>query len=86
MGRQGRLREGDGVAPLRVAPAALAGHKAEVGLELMRMGEALNVVDRGDEGGGRHRPDARHGAQALDARIVSGQVLDRLVSNRRAGG
>ena len=32
---------GDGAAALRVAGAVLAGHEAEVGLELMRVGEAL---------------------------------------------
>ena len=48
----------------------------------MRVGEALDVVDRGDKGGGGHGPDTRHGAQALDALIVSGHVLDRLVGIR----
>ena len=43
---------GDRVAVLRVAGAVLAGHEAEVGFELMRVTEALGVVDRGEEGGG----------------------------------
>ena len=68
---------GDGPAALRVARTGLARYEAEVGLELMRVGEALDVVDGGDEGGGGHGPDARDGAQALDAFIVSGHVLDR---------
>jgi hypothetical protein len=49
---------------------------------LVRVGEALDVVDGGDEGGGGHGPDARDGAQALDTLIVSGHALDRLVGIR----
>ena len=67
---------GDGAAPLRVTRAVLARDEAEVGLELVRVDEALDVVDRGDECGGRHRPDAGDRAQALDALIVSGYVLE----------
>src|SRR5712691_7176418 len=90
--RDGRLDEqparaagaglGDGTAALRVARAVLARHEAEIGLELVRVGEALDVVDRGDKGGGGHGPDARDGAQTLDALIVSGHTLDRLVGIR----
>lgn len=42
----------------------------------------LDLVDRGDEDGGGHGPDAGDGAQALDARIVADDVLDRLVGGR----
>jgi hypothetical protein len=42
-------RLGDRTAPLRLARAVLAGHKAEVGFELMRVAEALRVVDGGNE-------------------------------------
>ena len=48
----------------------------------MRVLEALDVVDRGDEGGGVHGPDTRHRAQALDTLIVSSHALDRLVGIR----
>src|SRR6266852_4935675 len=43
---------GDGAAALGVTGAGLAGHEAEVGLEVMGVAEALRIVDRGDEGGG----------------------------------
>jgi hypothetical protein len=46
---------GDGTAALDLAGAVLAGHEAEVGFELMRVAEALGIVDRGDEGGGGDR-------------------------------
>jgi hypothetical protein len=49
---------------------------------VVRVGETLGVVERGNEGGGGHGPDARDRAQALDALIVSGHVLDRLVGIR----
>ena len=46
----------------------------------MRVGEALDVVDRGDKGGSGYGPDAGDGAQALDALIVSGHDEDGLVN------
>src|SRR4030095_7719337 len=73
---------GCGPAARRVALPVLERHEAEIGLELVRVGEALDVVDRGDEGGGGYGPDARDGAQALDTLIVSGHALDRLVGIR----
>src|ERR671919_1273451 len=73
---------GDGTTALGVARTGLARHEAEVGLELVRVVEALDVVDRGDKGGRGHGPDARDGAQALDALVVSGHALDRLIGIR----
>jgi hypothetical protein len=40
---------GDRAPALGLARAILAGREAEVGFELMRVAEALGVVDRGDE-------------------------------------
>ena len=77
---------GDRPAALRVARTVLARHEAEIGLELVRVGEALDVVDDGDEGGGGHGPDVRDGAQALDTLIVSGHALDRRVGIRELAG
>ena len=48
-------------------------------------GEVLGSAghrDRGDEGGGGHGPHAGDGAQALDALIMGGDALDRLVGIR----
>ena len=64
----------------RVSPELSSrGTRAEVGLEVVRVGETLGVVDRGDEGGGGDGPDAGDGAQAVDAFIASADLLDRLV-------
>ena|SRR5215831_7919488 len=49
---------GDRVAALRGARAVLPGHEAEVGFELMGVGEARDVVDGGEEGGGGDGADA----------------------------
>jgi hypothetical protein len=68
---------GDRAASLRVARAALAGHEAEVGFALMRVGEALRIINGGEEGGGGDGADARDGAQARDARVLDGEVFDR---------
>jgi hypothetical protein len=65
-----------------LAGAVLAGHEAEVGFELMRVAEALGIVDRGDEGGGGDRAHAGDGAQAWHPRILDGEVLDPLVGVR----
>ena len=73
---------GDRAAPLRVARAALAGHEAEVGFELMRVVEALGIIDGGEEGGGGNGADAGDGAQAQHARILDGEVFDRGVGVR----
>ena len=43
----------------------------------MRVGEALGVVDRREEGGGGDGADAGDGAQARHAGILDGEVLDR---------
>jgi len=48
----------------------------------MRMVEALGVIDRGEEGGGGDGTDAGDGAEARDARILDGEVLDPLVAIR----
>ena len=53
---------GDGAAALRLARAVLAGHETEIGFELMRVAEALGIVDRREEGGGGDGADARDGA------------------------
>jgi hypothetical protein len=66
---------GDGATALGLAGAVLAGHEAEVGFELMRVAEALGLVDGGEEGGGGEGADAGDGAQARDARILGGEVL-----------
>ena len=73
---------GDRAAPLRLARAALAGHEAEVGFELMRMVEALGIIDGGEEGGGGDGADAGDGAQAQHARNLDGEVFDRGVGVR----
>ena len=76
--RAARPGLGDGAAALRVAGVALTPDQAEVGLDLMGVAEALSIVDRSDEGGG-DGPDARHGAQSLDARILGSEVFDDLI-------
>ena len=73
---------GDPPAALGLARAPLAGHEAEVGLDLMRVREALGVVDRGDEGGGGDRPDAGDGVQARHAVVRTRDVRDPLVGVR----
>jgi hypothetical protein len=75
-------RLGDRAPALRLARAVLAGHEAEVGFELMRVAEALGIVDGGDEGGGGDGADAGNGAQARHARILDGEVFDRGVGVR----
>ena len=77
---------GDRAAALRLAGAVLAGHEAEVGFELMRVAEALGIVDGGEEGGGGDGADAGDGAQARHARILDGEVLDRARRSTRAAG
>src|SRR3989454_8098293 len=46
---------GDAAADLALPGAVLARDETEIRLELMRSGEAIGAVQRGDEGGGRHR-------------------------------
>jgi len=74
---------GDGTAALGLPRAVLAGHEAEVGFELMRVVEAPDVVDGGEEGGGGDGPDAGDGAQPGHARILDREVLDRGVGKRQ---
>jgi len=62
---------GNGAAALTLPGAEFARHQAEVRFDLMGTTEAADVVDRGDEGRGRHGPDAGDRAQALDALISS---------------
>ena len=50
---------GDGAAALRVTGAGLARDQAEVSLDLMRVAEALGIIQGGDEGGGGDRADGR---------------------------
>jgi hypothetical protein len=50
-------------AVLRLPRAELAWHQAEVGFDLVRVAEALGVIEGGDECGGGHRPDAGDRAQ-----------------------
>src|SRR5437867_5776129 len=73
---------GDVAAALSLARAELAWHEAKVRLDLVGVAEALDIVDRGDEGGGSHGPNAGDRAQALDALIVSGDALDHRVGVR----
>src|SRR5712691_6213303 len=72
----------DGAAALRLARAVLAGHEAEIGFELMRMVEAPDVVDGGEEGGGGDGADAGDRAQPWHAGILDREVLDRRVRVR----
>ena len=73
---------GDRAPALRLARAALAGHQAEVGLERMRVAEAVGIVDGGEEGGGGDGADAGDGAQARHPGILDGEVFDRGVGVR----
>ncbi len=77
--RAGVAGLGDPPAPLALPRAELARHQAEVGFHLVRAPEAADVIDRGDEGGRRDGANRGDGAQALDALIVSGDLLDHLV-------
>ena len=56
---------GDRAPALGLARAVLAGHEAEVGFELMRVMEALGVIDRGEEGGSGDGADAYSGASSV---------------------
>src|SRR3990172_3885833 len=62
----GRPGLGDVAAVLRLPRTELARHQAEGGFDLVRVAEALGVIEGGDEGGGGHGPDAGDGAQALN--------------------
>ena len=81
--KEGRhLRSGPGTAvmgPRRCVSPELhsRGTRPKVGLELVRGGEALDILDRGGEGGGGHVPHAGNGAQGLDALIMGGDALQR---------
>ena len=75
-------RLGDRAPALRLARAALAGHQAEVGFELMGVVEALGIIDGGEEGGGGDGADAGDGAQTRHPRILDGEVFDRGVGVR----
>ena len=77
-------RLGDGATALGLARAVLAGHEAEVGFELMRVVEASDVVDGGEEGGRGDGTDAGDGAQPRHAGILDGEVLDHRVRGRAA--
>jgi hypothetical protein len=67
---------GDRAATLGVPGAELAGDKAEVGLDLMSVAEAMDIIQGGDEGRGGDGADTGHGPQARHARIVGGEALD----------
>jgi hypothetical protein len=70
---------------LTVARAELARHQAEVGFDLVRVTEALGVVERRDEGGRGHGPDAGDGAQALNPQHARPRARSSR-RNTRAGG
>ena len=71
------------IAPRRcVSPELYSGHQAEVGFELMRVAEALGIIDGGEEGGGGDGADAGDGAQPQHARILDGEVFERGVGVR----
>lgn len=80
----GRPRLGDVAAALCLPRTELARYQAEVGFDLVRVAEALGVIEGGDEGGG-HGPDAGDGSQVLNTRIVSGHARDRPVGIRKLG-
>lgn len=46
-----------------IAGAVLTRHEAEIRLHLVGAVKARDVIERRDEGEGRHRADARHGPQ-----------------------
>jgi hypothetical protein len=58
---------GGGPAAVALPGAGFARPEAEGGFDVVRVAEALGVVEGRDEGGGGHGPDAGDGAQALDA-------------------
>ena len=70
---------GDGAAALRVTGAELARDEAEVGLDLVGVAEALRIVESGDKRGGGDGADTGHGAEARDARVLRGEVLDHVI-------
>ena len=73
---------GDPPSALALARAPLAGHQAQVGLDLMGAREAPGVVERGHERGGRDRPDAGDGPQPLHACVRTRDGRDPLVRVR----
>ena len=73
---------GDGATALQLARVVLAGHEAEVGLELMRVAEAVGTVDGGEERGCGDGADARDGAQARRPGIQDSEMFDRGVGVR----
>ena len=73
------MRESPASAPRLTV---LAGHEAEVGFELMRVAEAMRVVDRSEEGRRGDGADAGDRAQARHAGILDGEVFDRHVRVR----
>ena len=60
----------------------LGGHETAGGLQLGRVAEALDIVDRGDKRRRGDRADAGDRAQASDPLIVSAEALDGLVGIR----
>jgi hypothetical protein len=60
---------------MRLPRVVFAGHGAEVGFELMRVVEAPDVVDGGEEGGGGDGADAGDRAQARHAGILDGELI-----------
>lgn len=57
---------GDRTLALAGAAGVFAGHQAEVGHELARVGEAVEVLDLGGDGHGRDKLDTAHGLQSRD--------------------
>ena len=76
---------GDVATVSRLPRTELARYQAEVGFDLVRVAEALGVIEGRDEGGGGDRADAGDGAQPLDARIVGREMLDGVVGVRELG-
>jgi len=64
---------------LPFAGTALARHEAEVGHHLVRIVEARDVVERGDERGGGHWPDARRRGEPPHAWVLRGEGCDPAV-------
>jgi hypothetical protein len=58
----------DGTGPDLATARALAGHKAEIGHQLARAGEAVEVPDLGDDRGRNHQPNAPQSLQRLHER------------------
>lgn len=59
----------------------LARHKPQVATHLLRRVEAIDFIQRSDEGDGSHHADTGRGAQAFDDRVTLGEFLQSPVSD-----